>query len=278
MAKGLHDGPLAVLTVASLNRTTLSVLEFGLDLADGFGRCNLVAVWVVGRISYQTISPFQFETLAILPDLVSCLQLVSDSAVLELPRHHHGTRWRDRRRAEAMDKLSEDGRGVYALLRADFTADLDQRFKEHGENLLQAVDKLIQANTTTLDGLLSARVDGVRDEFALELEQIRGEWQKDPPGRVETSSSRLAGSGRGTASDSLGIDQEHRGKAHNTYVPPPVRGARDSNFPARFPPGRDSSSPDTADAFSFGVRADLPRFDGANPRLWQSRCEDQFRL
>ena len=69
-----------------------------------------------------------------------------------------------------MDKPSEDGRGVYALLRADFTADLARRFKEHGENLLLAVDKLIQANTTTLDGLLSARVDGVRDEINLELE------------------------------------------------------------------------------------------------------------
>ena len=63
---------------------------------------------------------------------MSCLQLVSHSAVLELPQHRHGTRWRDRRRLEAMDKLSEDGRGVYALLRADFATDLDQRFKEHG--------------------------------------------------------------------------------------------------------------------------------------------------
>ena len=74
-----------------------------------------------------------------------------------------------------MDKLSEDGRSVYALLRADFSAYLDQRFKEHGDTLLQAVDKLIQANTTALDALLSARVDGVRDEFALEIEQVRGE-------------------------------------------------------------------------------------------------------
>nr|XP_020161515.1 uncharacterized protein LOC109746825 [Aegilops tauschii subsp. strangulata] len=88
----------------------------------------------------------------------------------------------------------------------------------------------------------------------------------------------MAGSGRGAASDSLGIDQEHRGKAHNTYVPPPVRGVRDSTFRARSPSIGDAGYPDTADAFSFGVRADLPRFDGANPRLWQNRCEDQFKL
>ena len=173
-----------------------------------------------------------------------------------------------------MDKLSEDGRSVYALLRADFTADLDQRFKEHGDTLLQAVDKLIQANTTALDALLSARVDGVRDEFALEIEQVRGERPREQTGRIEISSSRMAGSGRGGASDSLGIDQEHRGKAHNTYVPPPVRGACDSTFRACSPSIGDAGYPDTADVFSFGVHADLPRFDGANPRLWQNRCED----
>ena len=112
-----------------------------------------------------------------------------------------------------MDKLSEDGRGVYALLRADFTTDLDQRFKEHGNNLLQAIDKLIQANTTTLDALLLARVDGVRDEFALKSKQVHSERLREPTGCVETSSSRMHGSGRGAACDSLGIDQEHRGKA-----------------------------------------------------------------
>ena len=88
----------------------------------------------------------------------------------------------------------------------------------------------------------------------------------------------MAGSGRGGASDSLGIDQEHQGKAHNTYVPPPVRGACDSTFRACSPSIGDAGYPDTADAFSFGLRADLPRFNGVNPRLWQNRCEDQFKL
>ena len=129
-----------------------------------------------------------------------------------------------------------------------------------------------------LDALLSARVDGVRDEFALEIEQVRGERPREQAGRVELPSSRMAGSGRGGASDSLGIDQEHRGKAHNTYVPPPNRGARYSNFRACSPPIGDAGYPNTADAFSFDVRADLPRFDGANSRLWQNRCEDQFKL
>ncbi|KAI4977220.1 hypothetical protein ZWY2020_051119 [Hordeum vulgare] len=118
-----------------------------------------------------------------------------------------------------MDNLSDEGHDVYSLLRADFTADLDQRFKDHGENLLQAVNNLIQANTATLDGLLTAPVDGVREELALELEAIRGEWQREAPRRGEASASRLAGSGRNPAANSLGFDQDYRGKAHTASVP-----------------------------------------------------------
>ncbi|KAE8769509.1 hypothetical protein D1007_58887 [Hordeum vulgare] len=74
-----------------------------------------------------------------------------------------------------MDKLLDEGHNVYSLLRADFIADLDQRFKAHNENLLQVVDKLIQANNTTLDGLLTARVNGVEEGFGLELEAVRAD-------------------------------------------------------------------------------------------------------
>ncbi|KAI5021108.1 hypothetical protein ZWY2020_054518 [Hordeum vulgare] len=115
-----------------------------------------------------------------------------------------------------MDKLSAKC-GVYSLLRADFTADLDHRFRDHDERLLQEIDKLIQANTTTLDGLLTARVDGVREELALELEAIRGDWQKEPLGRGEASASRLVGGGRDSAADSLGFDLDYRGKTHTAF-------------------------------------------------------------
>ena len=131
-------------------------------------------------------------------------------------------------------------------------------------------------NTTTLDGLLSSRVGRVRDELLMELEQIRGDQVKRSPARPEDPSpSRVARNGRGgTPTDSLGFDHVHRGKAHNTYVPPPVRGARESNFPFHPPLGRESNSFDAADSFAFGARLELPRFDGANPRLWQTCCED----
>ncbi|KAI5021710.1 hypothetical protein ZWY2020_058440 [Hordeum vulgare] len=80
-----------------------------------------------------------------------------------------------------MDKMSDEDRGVYALLCADFTADLDERFKDHIEKLLQAANKIIEANTAMLDGPLLGRIDGVHEELALELESVRDEWQKEPP-------------------------------------------------------------------------------------------------
>ncbi|KAE8821897.1 hypothetical protein D1007_00091 [Hordeum vulgare] len=105
-----------------------------------------------------------------------------------------------------MDKLSEESCGMYSLLRADFTADMDHRFKDHGENLLQAVDKHIQANTATLDGLLTARVDGVQEELGLEFETLCSDWQKEPLGCGEASASRLVGGGCNSAIDSLVFD------------------------------------------------------------------------
>ena len=55
-----------------------------------------------------------------------------------------------------MDKSSEEGCSMYALQRAYCTVGLDRLFKDHDENLLQAVDNLIQSNTSMFDGLLSA--------------------------------------------------------------------------------------------------------------------------
>ena len=134
-----------------------------------------------------------------------------------------------------MEKLSEDGRGVYELLRADLAVDLDKRFRDQGADLLEAMEKLISMNTSTLDGLLSSRVDGVRDELLMEMEQIRGDQLKgSSPPQEDPSPSRVAGNGRGGGpTDSLGFDHDHRGKEHNTYVPPPVRGVRESNLPFR---------------------------------------------
>ena len=76
---------------------------------------------------------------------------------------------------------------MYELLRADFASDMNQRPKDQGENLLEAMSKLIDSNTSALDGLISARIDGVRAELNLEIDQIRAEQMKDTPLRREGS-------------------------------------------------------------------------------------------
>ncbi|KAE8774211.1 hypothetical protein D1007_53363 [Hordeum vulgare] len=120
-------------------------------------------------------------------------------------------------------------------------------------------------------------MDGVREEMCLEFNQFRGEIPKEVPPEGDTSSCVMCdvGDGRGSAaSEPLGIDIDHRGKAHNVYVPPPVRDVRDFTFPSCPIPTRDLVSIDYADWYSYGVHLEFPRFDGANPRLWNNRWED----
>lgn len=35
---------------------------------------------------------------------------------------------------------------------------------------------------------------------------------------------------------------------------------------------------ENSDSYGFAPRIDLPHFDGSNPRLWQTRCEDYFSM
>ncbi|XP_073360196.1 uncharacterized protein [Aegilops tauschii subsp. strangulata] len=183
-----------------------------------------------------------------------------------------------------MEGLSDEGRSIYELLRHEFSNDLDDTLRTHGESLLKSMSKMMERNNTMLDGLMSARANGIREELAIDLEQIRSDLYKtksqehDPKFDAATS-SRNAVLGRGaTATSALGFDNEHRGKAHNIYVPPLVRGARNSGFsPRNFSPW-DYPSVDTAEYNLFSLHLELPKFDGTSPRLWQNRCEDQFKL
>lgn len=34
----------------------------------------------------------------------------------------------------------------------------------------------------------------------------------------------------------------------------------------------------STDVFGLGPQIELPRFDGTNPKLWQTRCEDYFKF
>ena len=89
---------------------------------------------------------------------------------LEVPKHPHRTRFKTRCQAQAMDELGEEGRMLYQLVRSELIADLDARLKEQGDVLLKSMGRLLEANNATLLGLMFVRVDGVREEMALDLE------------------------------------------------------------------------------------------------------------
>lgn len=139
----------------------------------------------------------------------------------------------------------------------------------------------MEANNAMLDGLMSARADGIRGKLALDLEQIKADLFKQDamdldPKADGSSTSCNVGQGRGNAtSNAHGFNNEHRGKAHNVYAPPPVRDGRDSVFSPRKISPQEIPSIDTAEHSSFSLYLELPKFDGTNPRLWQNRCEDQ---
>lgn len=60
-----------------------------------------------------------------------------------------------------MEELGAEGRLVYELLRTEFAIDLKKKLKDQGESLLRSMSKLLKANNSTLDGLMSARVDDI---------------------------------------------------------------------------------------------------------------------
>lgn len=165
------------------------------------------------------------------------------------------------------------------LLRHEISIDLDKKFKAQGESLLKSMNKMLEANNSTLDNLMS-----IRDEIALDLEQVRADVNKlestDPGLKLDGSSmSHNDDQARGSAAgDGLGFEGDHRGKVHNIYVPPSARGARDPNPSPKFFLPREFSVSDAAESSPFSMHMEMPRFDGTNPRMWQNRCEDQFRL
>ena len=130
-----------------------------------------------------------------------------------------------------MEELSDESRAVFDLLRHEINIDLDQKLKAQGESLLKSMSKMLEANNSALDNLMSARADGIREEITLDIEQVRADVNKlesvDQGPRPEGSlPSRQGGPSRGgAASDGLGFESDHRGKSHNIYVPPPARGA-----------------------------------------------------
>ncbi|KAI4978863.1 hypothetical protein ZWY2020_015616 [Hordeum vulgare] len=116
-----------------------------------------------------------------------------------------------------MEDLSDEGRAMYHLLRHEISTDFDLKINAQEESILQSMSTTLEANNSTLDGLMSAWADAIHDEVMLDLEQIRVDVNKIEavdlgPKHDGGSSSRKVGQGSGGAStDTLGYDNDHRG-------------------------------------------------------------------
>lgn len=164
------------------------------------------------------------------------------------------------------------------MLCADFDAAIDWSLQDRLDSATQAFSKL----DAKLDQL-SGRIDEVKHSIGVDLDELcsglqRAAPQVDMSNGVQASSPPAPGSGV-SSSEGLRSDGENRAPSgHRLYVPPPARGMQLEQIQGRTPFSSIKNLRQSTDVFGLGPRIELPRFDGSNPKLWQSRCEDYFKL
>ena len=202
-----------------------------------------------------------------------------------------------------MDQLTPESRAIYDLIRVETAAEDDTRYLDYRRETLDAVQKFV-TDTGKQIKTVSAAVDSVRSSLTTDMEEIRlslGDElaavksslsaeissladlisripRPDPGAAADRPSASLGKEAAVAATGPDGHRWQHinRGMTSGLTTSPPV-GGNFSGRPSTHSAGSDSSSVPRADYFSSGFRPALPQFDGANPKLWQIRCEEHFR-
>lgn len=187
-----------------------------------------------------------------------------------------------------MTELSPEGKTIYSLLHGELDELLDKKLAGFAATLTKSINAKFDAAAVSV----STQINELRDEisFAGGNHLDAGGVGSDPPPSspsplastpphpdIASASAVGATAGADKGPDGHGLDKLHRGKGYHTYVPPPARGMCSENPPYLVSRQIPERTMDTADVFGSGPRVELPRFDGANPRLWQDRCEDYFQ-
>jgi hypothetical protein len=213
------------------------------------------------------------------------------STVLEIPPHHHATRFAVRRRADMMESLSPEARALYDLLKADTREEYEARFRQYKKESLDAVKVFVDETTAQLKAV-NLIVEGVRSAVGADLDTVKTALSADianlaatvdralhpPTTTVAAGSTSNAPSGAKVGAvgpDGHRDELHHRGMPCARHMPSPVGG----NFSDRsIVPlyARESPSQLNSDGDSLGPRVELPQFDGANPKLWQRQSEEYF--
>lgn len=177
-----------------------------------------------------------------------------------------------------MAQIPPETKALYEMLRADFDQALSKSLHDRSDSAAQAISRL----DAKLD-LLSSRIDDVKFSIGVDLDELRSGLERttppsDPSKTSAPSPSTTSGGGSPSA-DGPRPDSSHKDSGQRLYVPPPARGRQMDLTHGRFPLSSiENFRQNSVDVFGLGPRMELPRFDGTNPKLWQTRCEDYFRL
>lgn len=182
---------------------------------------------------------------------------------------------------KAHEKFKAEIRLLIAASIADSVDSVVDRALEKAMD--KAVDKAVTAKVNSAISTMQAYTDGVEDDLRASMglashDDDSAHRFKPPRGDAETGPDgcRATPTTRG---------QEFMGS--QPYVPPPARGITGKSLTLAAGSSRVANS--FSSLFNREQRAnhthhgkppsmDFPKFDGHNPKLWQTRCQDYFNM
>lgn len=178
---------------------------------------------------------------------------------------------------EAIPRLKE---GRARVLQAVFVANTTNKLKA----VMAAVESLRESVASDLEAIqaqIGGDLDSVRRSLIAEIADLAaavGRISRPDPSamapRPLAQQSRDPGGGT-VGPDGRRWEHDIRGKVCDFHTPPLAGGTQfGQNLIVSL--GIGSSSSHHTDS-APGLRAELPQFDGSNPKLWQRRCEEYFQ-
>ena len=177
-----------------------------------------------------------------------------------------------------MESLTEEGRQLYELLKVSAKEAAEERVNNYRSTATQAMSQLIKDNDKRFSDL-NSKVDDAMTEIRGALGKLGTAGSASPsPTAATAARATVTRESLEAAEGQLGHRVDTHGRRSGLYIPPPARGTRDNLSSASLDKSGEENFVECTDHFTPGPRVELPRFDGVQPRLWQSRCEEYFQL
>lgn len=170
-----------------------------------------------------------------------------------------------------MDELTPEARQILDLLKVSTKETVKDRVNAYRSTATKAMADLIKDNDTKFEEI-HTKVDDAMEEIRSALAKLCGGTA--PPTSATTAPANSAATGDPDCQ--IGHRSELLGRRTGFYIPPPARGTRGTLTLIQIEKNSEEIFVECTEHFSPGPRVELPRFDGAHPRLWQTRCEEYF--